>query len=303
MVNSTITGNKNTHLLKSIDTESVIEMYQKRLSIDVRDLLEKHNKINLYRCDDTGYCFYHPFDIAGDGRFYEQLQKFDWYYIPWKWEHEQTLKLLSPNLKVLEVGCANGSFIEKIQKDFKVQTVGLELNEDVVMNGIGRGLDIRNEMIDEHAKKNKEKYDLICSYQVLEHISDVRTFIEAQIEALRPGGKLVICVPNNDSFTKYDWENDILNMPPHHMGLWDRNSLKSLTKLFPLRVVRILNEPLQEYHRDWYMKVLKDRIRNIIWPIPSIYNRLRIHEIIEKFITRYPEKIAGHSILAIFEKT
>lgn len=45
-----------------------------------------------------------------------------------------------------------------------------------------------------------ESADLICSQQVLEHVSDPRTLIGTMIDHLNPGGYLYIEVPNEDQF-------------------------------------------------------------------------------------------------------
>jgi ubiquinone/menaquinone biosynthesis C-methylase UbiE len=65
----------------------------------------------------------------GDSKFYEQLEKFDWYYMPWKWEHEITLSYLDPKKRVLEIGCGTGSFVQKAADISGAYIKGLELNE------------------------------------------------------------------------------------------------------------------------------------------------------------------------------
>lgn len=50
----------------------------------------------------------------------------------------------------------------------------------------------------------------------MEHISDVASFIKACILLTKPGGYIILSVPNNDAFVGA--QELPLNMPPHHVG-------------------------------------------------------------------------------------
>ena len=255
-VRSPLTKSDNLELLYTLDTDLLVKKYKKAFNIDTSSYFKGTYKIQVLKCIDTGYKFYYPFNLAGDCFFYEQLQKYDWYYMPWKWEHQQTSKMIKKGMKVLEVGCAKGDFIKKISAEFGGKCVGLELNEDAAEKAISIGLNVKTQTIQDFSEEHKEQFDLVCSFQVLEHISDVYTFIESMLKCLKKGGRLVIGVPNNDSFLQLD--DNILNQPPHHMGLWNKKSLSSLSKLFPIKIENLYFEPLQSSHLDYYKKTIND---------------------------------------------
>jgi len=253
---SPLTKNNKTTKIKSISSEFISSVYKGGFEIDTNSFFEGIESVELYECNETGYKFFYPYNVAGDGKFYEDLQKFEWYYMPWKWEHQQTASLLKPGMKVLEVGCAEGAFLSKIKIDFNVDCVGLELNESACESAKSRGLDVNLETIQAFSENHIEEFDVVCSFQVLEHISDVYSFIEAMTKTLKKGGKLIIGVPNDDSF--YGKLESVLNMPPHHMGLWNKKSLSSLTSIFDLKDPQFYFEPLQDYHKEYYDKVIFD---------------------------------------------
>ena len=300
-VKSPITGDNNIKCIKKIKVKDIVSRYKKNFNIDVNQYFKTVNEIFIYEDQATKYRFYYPFHIDGDGAFYEQLQKFSWYYMPWKWEHEKCLNLLTNESSILEVGCASGEFLQKVVDIKKIEAVGLELNKKALKIGQEKGLDIRDQRVEVHAEEFSEHYEVVCSFQVLEHISKVKSFVEANLKCLKKGGKLVFCVPNNDSFTKYNWENDILNMPPHHMGLWTRAAFEGLGKVFDLQLKDIHYEPLQPYHIDWYINIQEKRFLKGSF-IKKLYYKTGLKNLMRFLIEKFSSYLHGHTIMAVYIK-
>ncbi len=244
-------------LVDEINVDAIIENYINVLSLDVKPYYKNCEKLQVYKCNATGYHFFYPFGICGDGVFYEKLEKFPWYYDSWKWEHENALKYFDRGSKVLEIGAAQGSFLA-VLREKQILGVGLELNQNAILEAEKKGLTMFNESMSVHANKYKEEYDAICSFQVMEHISDIQSFVNDQLKGLKKGGYLIVSVPNNASFLGKD--NNILNLPPHHMGLWDEKSLCKLTEFFPLKVVDVGYEPLKR-HRAYFNNVVVNYLK------------------------------------------
>lgn len=119
-------------------------------------------------------------------------------YLPAQEEIIKSIKhIFKPDMKVLDIGCSTGHFLTYI-KDFVGERVGLELNEDEV-EYIRNNLDFKvyDQPIGEVDIK-EGPFDLITSFQVLEHIDDPQSFLEAIVKNLKPDGYLYLELPNLD---------------------------------------------------------------------------------------------------------
>jgi SAM-dependent methyltransferase len=299
---SILSSSSKAKLIEKIPTKKIINEYKQYLKIDVKRFFENIPHISLYECKESGVRFFYPFNIEGDSRFYEDLSRNAWYYMEWKWEHEETKKLLKPHFNVLEIGCGKGSFIKAIEPLLINKPIGLELNQESVSSGKQNNIDIRPEFIQTHANSHANHYDVVCSFQVLEHISEINSFLKASIDCLKSGGQLVIAVPNNNSFIKED-PFPLLNMPPHHMGRWTVDSIARLTDFFPLKVVSIQAEPFQEHHLEYYKRI---KLTNILKStfLSAVFFKLKLDKLFfsDKDLLNQNKEINGHSLIAIFEK-
>jgi SAM-dependent methyltransferase len=295
-IQSPVTLSNNTALVDTIPVQLIVDSYASQLGMDVSHYFTGLTEVSIYRCSDTGFRFYYPATIFGDAGFYEQLQQKEFYYRPWVWEHQTALQYIAPGSKVLEIGCGLGAFIEKLQaKGF--DCTGLELNEAAAAVCRQKGLTVHNQLLDAHLVQHSESYDVVCAFQVLEHVYDVHSFISESIACLKPGGKLIFAVPNNNPWFLHYQKHNTLNMPPHHSGLWNKEAFLCLPKYFPVQVQKIMVEPMFDivqfiqvylsHHRMYRLERLVKKIH------PGIISRLL-----------FPLKwlIKGKCIVAVFEK-
>jgi 2-polyprenyl-3-methyl-5-hydroxy-6-metoxy-1,4-benzoquinol methylase len=299
MVSSPLTGNNDVSLLKKISVNQLIEEWKAAFQIDITGEIHNHSELCLYECNQTKLRFFTPSDVAGSGNLYEQLQQFDWFYMPHKWEHTVALEDLKTCKKVLEVGAAFGDFIESgTSAGLDIQ--GIELNEAAVAIAQEKNLPVIAMNLEDFANQYPESQDAVCSFQVLEHIAEPTSFINASIEALKPNGKLIFCVPNIKSFLGYQY--NLLDMPPHHMLQWSEDSFKALEELFPLKLEKVVYEPLSSYHVSSYLHAHSQHFRTITPLSQIVFNRLTIpiYEKLLQFGLR--KQLIGQSIYVQFRK-
>lgn len=304
MINSPLSVNNNVKFIESISVAEIVEQWQTNYNIDIASELKETSEIHLYECGDSKLRFFVPFGLTGSGYFYQQLQQFDWYYTNDKWEYDIALKDLEIRSRVLEVGCGAGYFLNRLRKRGQFDLYGLELNPEAVAMGQEQGLPIFLKTLAQFSREQDNSFDAICAFQVLEHLSDIQDFLSNILKLLRPGGKLIVSVPNNQSFLKFAKE-DLLNMPPHHLTQWNREALSYISKILPLKVTHILSEPLAEYHVEFYVSTLLARFKKYPKLIYSLIFRLT-HQVIKPLLKQsyfLRKQIIGHTLYACFEKT
>jgi len=274
-----------------------------RRGIDTESYFSKVNNVELYRGEKSGIEFFRPSNIAGDELFYQKLETDAWYYQENKWEFDVVSKLLAPEDKLLELGCGTGVFLDKI-KDITRVSRGLELNDSAALKARARGLMVTNDSILKFAENNIGKYDVVVSFQVMEHIANPLSVLKAQVDCLKSGGKLIISVPNNDGFCGRS--DDVNNFPPHHMVRWNRKALEYLAEEFPLVLVDVKYEPLRKEHLCMFYRSLF-----LTWEQAAKLSyfskacRVLLSRLLMMLFNGLPTKlsgIAGHTILAVYRK-
>ena len=131
--------------------------------------------------------FFDPQNAGGD-KFYSRLGENEWYYLhSGKTEYEYVQNLINENDKVLDVGAGRGELFNRTKK--KINYTGLELSTKAVELAALSSINVINEDIIIHSENNIEKYDIICLFQVLEHICNLNTFLVSIIKCLKQGGK------------------------------------------------------------------------------------------------------------------
>ena len=235
---------------KKVNVEQLKAVYSIaniNISSDVKGL----KVILLFHCIECKCSFFSPSN-HGTQEFYEQLQGMPWYYPEEKSEFEFAKNYIKDDDSVLEIGCGAGSFGKYVNQE---QYVGLEYTERAVQMARSKGLKVHNESIEVYSRKNKNLFDVVCFYQVLEHVEHPRDFLRCAIECVKPGGLLVVSVPSDDSFLALS-VNNILNMPPHHITRWSDQALRNLTKLLNVELVCIHHELLSDVHLQGYLQTI-----------------------------------------------
>lgn len=304
-----LSGSSNVTLIEQINASDLIKMYNESLQADISKEFGDLKKIGYYHCIDSDLRFFYPM-VTGSEKFYEYLQKNPWYYMDEKAEYYYANNFIKESDLVLEIGCGRGAFSQKISTK---KYVGLEFSQKAKEIAFSKGILIENESIQSHSVAHPAKYDVVCAFQVLEHISEIRSFIESSIKALKPGGLLIYSLPSADSFLSII-TNNFLNMPPHHVSFWSDKCLKHIAEIFGMKVVNIEHEKLADWDKVfWASSIILESLRNWLGVQSRLVDMSLKYKVLEKISLLTGEVLAkglinpkvlppGHSVYVVYQK-
>ena len=294
---------------ESIPVGRVVKMYKRLLGIDVAGEFGELSLIDCIRCRDCDLNYFSP-AVSGSEHFYEMLQAFSWYYMEEKNEYTFARNFVKPTDDVLEIGCGKGAFARCINgRSF----LGLEFSKEAQKLAVNNGVEVLNESIQNHSINKANTYDVVCSFQVLEHVVDVSSFIKSAVVCLKDGGLLILSSPSTDSFAAFV-PNFVLDMPPHHATRWSDASYRNVANLYNLDLIKLWHEPLQNIHREFYFQTtLTNDVMRLFRQQNRVWNESLIYQFIY-LVSRLPSKLLskcvpnkffiprGLSVTAVFRK-
>ena len=282
----------------SWNSDELIKRYRESLHINIASFVHE-DEIVLARDPDSGILKFEGCQ-PGDGEFYEELAKNDYYYMEEKWEYHEAIRCfpegLSKDAAILDIGCGGGGFLDRCRDAGYSNLSGIEFNEEALTICQNKGLDVCDSRI-EHVAESDRRFDVVCAFQVLEHVPDPVDFVRQASRVLTPNGRLILSTPNAESFFKrVHWH--LLDMPPHHMSRWDKTSYEQTSKMLGLCLTDVRFEPLAKYHRGNYVSSLIEHL-----PRRSI-RRAIAKPIVKTAFKLYTKKdqLRGHTIMAVIQR-
>ncbi|BCS89185.1 hypothetical protein PSDVSF_24270 [Pseudodesulfovibrio sediminis] len=101
-------------------------------------------------------------------------------------------------LRILDIGCGSGYFLELVRERTSWQAVGLEMNSKAIEIGRAHGLDIVKGSLE--AYKPEEPFDIVVCVGVLAHISNPKKLAMDLGRMVRKNGFLLVRTPNYQGF-------------------------------------------------------------------------------------------------------
>jgi len=138
-------------------------------------------------------------------------------------------RTLGPSSRVLDVGCGAGDFLNEVRSRFGCQVFGLDLSEaSKEAAKASFGIDVFCGTL-EQAPWAAGSFDLITSWWSLEHMPEPEPALANMRELLKPGGQLLLAVPNSRSAVAKVFRSRWYHLDcPRHYHLWTPASLRKV---------------------------------------------------------------------------
>lgn len=152
---------------------------------------------------------------------------------------QSCLKKMSAEANILEIGCGNGFVIEELQKMGFNNVYGIEPSLDAKDNAIVRVKSrITTGMFDKNSFDNN-KFDLIFTFQTLDHIPDPNTFIKNVTSKLKKNGFFLAFNHDVSSYSSkiFGEKSPIIDI--EHTFLYDRKTIIKLFEKFGIIIEKV----------------------------------------------------------------
>lgn len=125
--------------------------------------------------------------------------------------------------------------------------------------------------------KNKNTYDLVHSSHCLEHMIDARTALNEWWSLLKPGGYMILVVPDEDLYEQKMWPSIFNNDHKHSFTLtlkksWSPVSINLTSLLEGIQDLKIISQEIQDHNYCYNLQNLNFNPR--LKP-PIIFNVLK----------------------------
>lgn len=134
--------------------------------------------------------------------------------------------------RTLDVGCAFGHLVYWMAKSGATAT-GIDLSDESVAWGQSKlKLDLRRCLLEE-LQEPDGSFDLVTMIDLIEHVTDLKSFMTRLAGLLKPGGKVLIQTPNFGTYRGGD-RHTFLHFSLEHLLYFDPATLDGLMALYGL---------------------------------------------------------------------
>ena len=147
---------------------------------------------------------------------------------------------LCESSRVLDVGCAIGTFLLRLKDSYQCAISGVDFNENLVFPRMNE-IDFHRGLFYEQAKLRPNAFDLVTMWHFLEHCYSPMQSLAKAREVLTPKGRLIIEVPRLDSVSYRLYGDKWPGIQaPVHTVMFDRQHLLEMVEKAGLKVVEHL---------------------------------------------------------------
>jgi len=274
----------------------------------------------ILRCADCGSIFLHPYYFEESFNLYDDTRYFSGYfpnnihtgggpqlrpsrfqsYTRWvnKNQARRFLRMASlpenSETRVVDIGCAKGDLALGFA-DCGCDACGVDISDQMIQEARKKGVSAIQGKF-EDVSISESSFDLITSIEVFEHMSDLKEVLAKIKQALKPGGVLIVQVPNDiDGYRRILFRKIWWMIPPMHIRYFTRRSVENIFGRHGFRVIkirtqgsvgadigRVLTWVLKNRAMRWitnltiYKLVIKI-ISALLFPIDVILNFLKRH--------------------------
>ena len=154
----------------------------------------------------------------------------------YRWRAWRWVSRLGRSGAALEIGCGDGWMLAALREQ-GWQVIGTERSVESAIPTQGHRVPVFVGELD--AVRPTARFDVIILFHVLEHIMDPVAVLQRCSVLLKPGGRVIVAVPNWGSWQAQCFGADWLHLDvPRHLNHFSRHALAHVAEQAGLRIAR-----------------------------------------------------------------
>jgi 2-polyprenyl-3-methyl-5-hydroxy-6-metoxy-1,4-benzoquinol methylase len=143
-------------------------------------------------------------------------------------------RFVHPSMRVLEIGCAPGKYLAYLAKRRSAEVWGLDYSAPGIRlcRELFDNLHLQGSFVQENLLSTSLPggfFDVVYSLGVIEHFDDPRHIVEQHLLLAKPGGLVLIAIPNYRGIYRYlQQQFDPDNLKIHNLDIMERTALSRL---------------------------------------------------------------------------
>jgi SAM-dependent methyltransferase len=195
--------------------------------------------------------------------------------------------------RLLDLGCMNGKFTEKIAEVVGTQKkFGIEIEKSHVKDATKKGIKVKSSDLNKRFPFKSGQFDVLTANQVLEHVWNTHNFFKETNRVLKKGGYAVISTPNLSSFHSIFFIlqgkqppvvhlvgqqvgnrfKGVIVSVPEHMKAFNIPALRDLAEIYGFEVERL------EGYGIYYVPIFLQRLASRIFGRYAVFLTMRMRK-------------------------
>jgi SAM-dependent methyltransferase len=193
--------------------------------------LENYQKAHLVKCNNCGFVFCGPIPSLKElDDCYDRYERNDYLSKVTIKRYNELLDRFEPyrkTNKLLDVGCGVGYFLEAAKKR-GWEVYGTEYTDQAMDICNGKGIKMNKGKLDP-SHYELGAFDIVTSFEVLEHINNPMEEVKNFYKTLRSGGLLYFTTPNFNAFERYYLKESYnIICYPEHLSYYTKSTMNRL---------------------------------------------------------------------------
>lgn len=274
--------------MKSITNCPVCQKDSFKKYMGVKDHMITKEEFTIVECTHCGFHFTNPIPLEEDlGNYYKSEDYISHssnkkglinslYHLVRSITLKQKVKWIANEAngdQLLDIGSGTGHFLKAANaKGFK--GIGVEPNPEA-RDFAHKKNEVRSVAQEELYKIDKNSFDVITMWHVLEHVYNLREDLQRISEILNNNGKLFIAVPNMNSFDARYYRNywaafDV----PRHLYHFKQNDIARILLDFGFDLKKIIPMKYDAYYVSMLSEKYRSHLSPLGIPVGFISNRM-----------------------------